>query len=141
MTSKNQRLLWFRNVSLKTAKRCHKKLKLNQIECLLITNHPLYLSFRINFISVKPLCILCRLTARDFDINASVDLFCNHLEFRQKYKLDDGFMQNYKCPEVLNKYYPGGVCGTCKEGYVVKYEMPGKLDVKVSSLSSSSFRF
>ena len=56
-------------------------------------------------------------------------------------------MENYVYPEVLQKYYPGGICGTCKEGYVVKYEMPGKLDVKVSHpvrvnvLPSFSFNF
>ncbi|XP_075263913.1 SEC14-like protein 2, partial [Convolutriloba macropyga] len=79
--------------------------------------------------------------AREGDVAAAVDQFIRHLEFRKVHKLDEGFFEWYKQPEVLRNYYPGGIYGHCKEGYVVKYEMPGKLDVKGLLMSVSDEEF
>ncbi|XP_063714036.1 SEC14-like protein 2 [Symsagittifera roscoffensis] len=81
------------------------------------------------------------INAREGDVDGAVDQFIRHIEFRKLHKLDEGFFQDHVQPEVLKNYYPGGICGYCKDGYIVKYEMPGKLDVKGLLMSVSDEEF
>ena len=51
------------------------------------------------------------------------------MEFRRKYDCDQ-LLQTYKPPEVLDKYYVGGVCGFDKEGCPIWLDPFTLLDFK-----------
>ncbi|KAH9523849.1 hypothetical protein Btru_047218 [Bulinus truncatus] len=51
------------------------------------------------------------------------------LELREKMKLDS-FMSNGKLPKIFRSGYPGGLCGTDREGSPVYYELCGLLELK-----------
>ena len=61
------------------------------------------------------------------------------MEWRKKWKTDTLF-QDYKVPEVLKKYYPGGLAGYDKEGCPVwmvqsaNFDMKGKLHISTPGI-------
>ena len=57
------------------------------------------------------------------------------MEFRRKYDCDQ-LLQTYKPPEVLDKYYVGGVCGFDKEGCPIWLDPFTLLDFKGRLLPS-----
>ena len=56
------------------------------------------------------------------------------MEWRKKWKADTIY-QDYKVPEVLKKYYPGGWAGYDKEGCPVWMMQSGHFDMKGKLLS------
>ena len=52
-----------------------------------------------------------------------------HIDFRQRYELDT-ILQEWKPPEVLVKYTPGGFFGEDREGHPVWYDCMGNLDFR-----------
>ena len=51
------------------------------------------------------------------------------MEWRKKWKADT-LLQDYKVPEVLKKYYPGGLAGYDKEGCPVWMAESANFDLK-----------
>ncbi|XP_050412466.1 retinal-binding protein [Patella vulgata] len=69
------------------------------------------------------------LKARRFDVKKAEDMYrASHLT-RKKLGVNT-ILDNYKPPEVLEKYLTGGLCGHDKEGSPVRIELYGKLDMK-----------
>ncbi|CAH1802359.1 unnamed protein product [Owenia fusiformis] len=69
------------------------------------------------------------LKARDFDVEKAEIMYKNHLDFREKYKLDT-LLDDYTPPEVIQKYLTGGLLGYDKEGSPIRVEKYGQLDMK-----------
>ncbi|KAL5966598.1 SEC14-like protein 4 [Taenia solium] len=55
------------------------------------------------------------LKARSWDVEKAEKMFRMHLEWRNEVKLDE-LLATFKMPEVVEKYFPGGVCGQDKFG-------------------------
>ena len=51
------------------------------------------------------------------------------MEFREKYGLDT-ILTDYKPPEVIKKYLPGGFFGEDREGHPVWYSVSGNTDAR-----------
>lgn len=73
--------------------------------------------------------------ARAFDLNKAEDMLRANLSWRQKYKIDT-ILEDYKPPEVLTKYFPGGLAGCDKEGCPIWITPSGGLDMKGLTLSA-----
>ncbi|GFO27392.1 sec14-like protein 2 [Plakobranchus ocellatus] len=69
------------------------------------------------------------LRARNFDIKKSEAMLRNHMQWRAKNKVDT-ILQDYKPPEVIAKYYTGGLFGQDKEGALVWIEPAGFIDLR-----------
>ncbi|CAE1324634.1 Retinal-binding protein [Acanthosepion pharaonis] len=80
------------------------------------------------------------LIARDFDVPKAVTMFRNSMEFRKKMKVDE-LVSNYKEPEVITKYMPGGEVGHDKEGSSIRVVPWGDLDMKGLMLSCKKLDF
>ncbi|VDM16780.1 unnamed protein product [Hydatigera taeniaeformis] len=55
------------------------------------------------------------LKARSWDVEKAEKMFRMHLEWRSEIKLDE-LLATFKTPEVVEKYFPGGICGQDKFG-------------------------
>ncbi|GFQ71669.1 SEC14-like protein 2, partial [Trichonephila clavata] len=75
--------------------------------------------------------------ARNYDLEEAEVMLRKHISWAKEMKMDT-FLTSYKPPEVLNKYYCGGVLCHDKEGSVVAYFDIGNLDVKGLWSSSKS---
>jgi hypothetical protein len=51
------------------------------------------------------------------------------LEWREQWQADT-MLQEFRPPEVLRRYFCGGICGYDKEGYPIFIEPAGNLDMK-----------
>ncbi|VDL60248.1 unnamed protein product [Hymenolepis diminuta] len=55
------------------------------------------------------------LKARNWDVDKAEKMFRLHLQWRSENKLDE-LLTNFTIPEVIEKYFPGGICGQDKFG-------------------------
>ncbi|BFZ04428.1 hypothetical protein BsWGS_07467 [Bradybaena similaris] len=69
------------------------------------------------------------LRARNFDLNKSEAMLRNHFRWRQQNNIDT-ILQDFEPPEVMRKYYTGGLFGQDKEGSLVWIDPQGYLDIK-----------
>ncbi|EDO39298.1 predicted protein, partial [Nematostella vectensis] len=69
------------------------------------------------------------LQATNFDVQQAEDIFRQSLWVRKKFGLDT-ILEDYKPPEVLEKYDPGGFFGYDKEGFPIFIDPVGKIDFK-----------
>jgi hypothetical protein len=74
------------------------------------------------------------LRARDFDLSKSEDMFRKSMQWRKEWKVDT-ILTDWKVPEVLQKYYPGGHFGYDKEGCPIWLIRGAKFDIKGIVLS------
>lgn len=69
------------------------------------------------------------LRARDFNLNKAEQMLRAHVEWRKQFGTDD--VRTWpESPEVLRKYYPGGVVGHDREGRPVSIIPLGSCDLK-----------
>ncbi|XP_019394811.1 PREDICTED: SEC14-like protein 2 [Crocodylus porosus] len=81
-------------------------------------------------------CYLLRwLRARCFDLQKSEGMLRKHIEVRKVMDADN--IENWKAPEVIEKYLSGGQCGYDRDGCPVWYEVIGPLDPKGLFFSAS----
>ncbi|XP_016343243.1 SEC14-like protein 2 isoform X2 [Sinocyclocheilus anshuiensis] len=76
------------------------------------------------------------LRARSFNVLKSEAMIRKHLEFRKHMKVDT-IIDDWKPPEVIERYVAGGLCGYDREGSPVWYDIIGPLDPKGLLLSAS----
>ncbi|XP_077996036.1 SEC14-like protein 2 [Glandiceps talaboti] len=69
------------------------------------------------------------LRARAYDVDKAETMLRNHFETRKKMKLDT-IIEDFVDPEVLLKYYPGGMVGEDREGAPVWIDNIGQIDPK-----------
>ncbi|XP_032236004.2 SEC14-like protein 2 [Nematostella vectensis] len=69
------------------------------------------------------------LQATNFDVQQAEDMFRQSLWVRKKFGLET-ILEDYKPPEVLEKYDPGGFFGYDKEGFPIFIDPVGKIDFK-----------
>nr|CDS34840.2 hypothetical transcript [Hymenolepis microstoma] len=55
------------------------------------------------------------LKARNWDVDKAEKMFRLHLQWRSENKLDE-LLTSFTMPEVIEKYFPGGICGQDKFG-------------------------
>ncbi|XP_033845769.1 SEC14-like protein 2 isoform X1 [Periophthalmus magnuspinnatus] len=84
--------------------------------------------------------LLCWLRARNFNIQKSEAMVRKHLEFRRQMKVDT-IVEDFKPPEVIEKYVSGGMCGYDREGSPIWYDVIGPLDPKGLLLSATKQDF
>ncbi|XP_066507129.1 SEC14-like protein 2 isoform X2 [Hoplias malabaricus] len=70
----------------------------------------------------------------------SLTINTNHLEFRKHMKVDS-ILDEWKPPEVIERYVSGGMCGYDREGSPVWYDVIGPLDPKGLLMSASKQDF
>uniref|UniRef100_A0A8C6TQ16 SEC14-like lipid binding 7 n=1 Tax=Neogobius melanostomus TaxID=47308 RepID=A0A8C6TQ16_9GOBI len=80
------------------------------------------------------------LRARNFSIQKSEAMIRKHLEFRRQMKTDT-IVEDFKPPEVIEKYVSGGMCGYDREGSPIWYDVIGPLDPKGLLLSATKQDF
>lgn len=80
------------------------------------------------------------LRARNFRIQKSEAMIRKHLEFRRQMKVDT-IVEDFKPPEVIEKYVSGGMCGHDLEGSPIWYDVIGPLDPKGLLLSATKQDF
>jgi hypothetical protein len=68
-------------------------------------------------------------TARGYDIPAALAMLKKSMEWRKQMGAET-ILEDFKPPEVLEKYYTGGVCGFDKEGRPVLIDPWGCLDTR-----------
>ncbi|KAL7061734.1 hypothetical protein AAHC03_01030 [Spirometra sp. Aus1] len=68
------------------------------------------------------------LKARNFDIDRAEKMFRNHYEWKTTMKIDD-LLDAFVPPEVVQKYFPCGLCGHDKHGRPILYCPAGTTDV------------
>uniref|UniRef100_A0A0X3PV53 CRAL-TRIO domain-containing protein n=2 Tax=Schistocephalus solidus TaxID=70667 RepID=A0A0X3PV53_SCHSO len=68
------------------------------------------------------------LKARNFDIDRAEKMFRSHYEWKVSLKIDD-LLDNFVPPEVVQKYFPCGLCGHDKRGRPILYCPAGTTDV------------
>ncbi|XP_063066055.1 SEC14-like protein 2 [Engraulis encrasicolus] len=76
------------------------------------------------------------LRARTFNVDKSESMLRKHVEFR-KYMKADTIIEDFKPPEVIEKYVSGGLCGFDKEGNPIWYDVIGPLDPKGLLMSAT----
>ncbi|XP_016108990.1 SEC14-like protein 2 isoform X3 [Sinocyclocheilus grahami] len=76
------------------------------------------------------------LRARSFNVLKSEAMIRKQLEFRKHMKVDT-IVDDWKPPEVIERYVAGGLCGYDREGSPVWYDIIGPLDPKGLLLSAS----
>ncbi|CAN7940615.1 unnamed protein product [Ixodes hexagonus] len=69
------------------------------------------------------------LRARDFNVNKAEQMLREHMKWRNLYGADD-ILSGPESPEVLRKYYPGGMVGHDREGHPVWLIPFGGCDLK-----------
>ncbi|XP_052073554.1 SEC14-like protein 2 [Mytilus californianus] len=69
------------------------------------------------------------LRARNFDLKKSEIMFRNHIEWRKKVSADK-ILQDYTEPEVLKKFFTGGLHGFSKDGCPIWIDPFGNIDLK-----------
>uniref|UniRef100_A0A0B6Z7E2 CRAL-TRIO domain-containing protein n=1 Tax=Arion vulgaris TaxID=1028688 RepID=A0A0B6Z7E2_9EUPU len=69
------------------------------------------------------------LRARNFDYKKSEVMLRNHMRWREQNNADT-ILQDFEPPEVMRKYYTGGLFGQDKEGSFLWVEPMGHLDIK-----------
>nr|XP_006811136.1 PREDICTED: SEC14-like protein 2-like [Saccoglossus kowalevskii] len=88
---------------------------------------------RVKDILVKPehndYYCLRWLRARSFDVNKAETMIRNSMETRKKMGLDT-LVTDYKSPEVMEKYYQGGLVGEDKNGHPIWIDPIGNIDPK-----------
>ncbi|XP_072310373.1 SEC14-like protein 2 [Eucyclogobius newberryi] len=80
------------------------------------------------------------LRARNFSIQKSEAMIRKHVEFRRQMKVDT-IVEDFKPPEVIEKYVSGGMCGYDREGSPIWYDVIGPLDPKGLLLSATKQDF
>ena len=79
-----------------------------------------------NFISLKNSFYP---SARNFDLKKTELMLRNDFAWRKQYGADT-ILDDYVIPEVMQKYYPGGICGQDKEGSLIWIDPCGMVDMK-----------
>ncbi|XP_074643835.1 SEC14-like protein 2 [Tubulanus polymorphus] len=69
------------------------------------------------------------LRARDFDLKKSEKMIRHSMEWRRQIGADT-ILDDYQIPEVIQKYYTGGMCGFDNEGCPVWIDPFGHIDLK-----------
>ncbi|KAK3799926.1 hypothetical protein RRG08_003008 [Elysia crispata] len=69
------------------------------------------------------------LRARNFDLKKSEAMLRNHIEWRAQNNVDS-ILQDFKPPEVVEKYYTGGLFGQDKQGALIWIEPAGFIDLR-----------
>lgn len=69
------------------------------------------------------------LRARNFNVDKAEMMLRKNLQWRKQMDVDN-ILDNWTPPEVLTKYYPGGLFGHTKDGLPVWIEPAGSLDPK-----------
>ncbi|ELU10555.1 hypothetical protein CAPTEDRAFT_194024 [Capitella teleta] len=69
------------------------------------------------------------LRARCFDVKKAEQMFRASLQWRKTFGADQ-LLETYTAPEVLKKYWPGGMHGFDKRGCPIWIDTPGYTDVK-----------
>ncbi|XP_070539154.1 SEC14-like protein 2 [Ptychodera flava] len=69
------------------------------------------------------------LRARSFDVAKAETMFRTHMDFREKWKMDT-IREDFDDPEVILKYFPGGLVGQDKDGSPVLIDPMGNIDAK-----------
>ncbi|KAM7312134.1 SEC14-like protein 2 [Ixodes scapularis] len=67
--------------------------------------------------------LLCFLRARDFDQGKAEKMLREWLIWRQQNNIDS-LLEAYECPEVLRRYFPGGLCNHDRDGrplYIMRF--------------------
>ncbi|XP_056146625.1 SEC14-like protein 2 isoform X2 [Lampris incognitus] len=83
---------------------------------------------------------LYTLSARNFNVLKAEVMIRKHLEFRKQMKVDT-IISDWKPPEVIEKYFSGGMCGYDRAGSPVWYDVIGPLDPKGLLLSATKRDF
>ncbi|KAI7793634.1 SEC14-like protein 2 [Triplophysa rosa] len=76
------------------------------------------------------------LRARSFNVPKAEAMLRKNLDFCKHMKVDK-IIQNWRPPEVIERYVSGGLCGYDREGSPVWYDIIGPLDPKGLLLSAS----
>ncbi|XP_076453383.1 SEC14-like protein 2 [Babylonia areolata] len=69
------------------------------------------------------------LRARNFDLKKTELMLRNDFAWRKQMGADT-ILDSYVIPEVMQKYYPGGICGQDKEGSLIWLDPCGTIDMK-----------
>ncbi|KAK6967844.1 SEC14-like protein 2 [Biomphalaria glabrata] len=69
------------------------------------------------------------LRARKFDLKKSEAMLRNHFRWREENNVDT-ILEDFQPPEVMKKYYPGGLFGQDKEGSLIWVDPTGYIDLK-----------
>ncbi|ESO91668.1 hypothetical protein LOTGIDRAFT_163396 [Lottia gigantea] len=69
------------------------------------------------------------LRARDFDLQKAEAAIRNDAAWRNDNNVDT-ILEDYKVPEVIEKYFVGGICGRDKEGCPIWIDTFGDLDIR-----------
>ncbi|XP_051887849.1 SEC14-like protein 2 [Pristis pectinata] len=80
------------------------------------------------------------LRARGFNLQKAEHMVRKHVEFRRQMKVDT-LTSNWEPPEVITRYFAGGMCGYDKEGSPIWYDVIGPLDPKGLMHSASKQDF
>ncbi|XP_067114491.1 SEC14-like protein 2 isoform X1 [Osmerus mordax] len=80
------------------------------------------------------------LRARSFNIEKADAMLRKHVEFRRLMKADT-IISDWKSPEVIEKYLPGGMCGYDRDGSPIWYDIIGPLDPKGLMMSATKQDF
>ncbi|XP_062870896.1 SEC14-like protein 2 [Trichomycterus rosablanca] len=76
------------------------------------------------------------LRARSFSVPKAEAMLRKHLEYRKRMKVDT-ILEDWKPPEVIERYVSGGMCGYDREGSPIWYDIAGPLDPKGLLMSAS----
>ncbi|XP_023676456.2 SEC14-like lipid binding 8 isoform X1 [Paramormyrops kingsleyae] len=80
------------------------------------------------------------LRARNFNVQKAEVMLRKHLEFRRQMKADT-ITTEWRPPEVIERYLPGGMCGYDRDGSPIWYDIIGPVDPKGLLLSASKQDF
>ncbi|KAL0965202.1 hypothetical protein UPYG_G00278130 [Umbra pygmaea] len=80
------------------------------------------------------------LRARSFNVQKAEAMLRKHLEFRARMKADT-IVEDWKPPEVIERYVSGGMCGYDLEGSPIWYDIIGPLDPKGLMMSCTKQDF
>nr|XP_022342462.1 SEC14-like protein 2 isoform X1 [Crassostrea virginica] len=68
------------------------------------------------------------LRARNFDLNKSESMLRNHFSWRVREEVDN--IKDWTCPEVIQKYFTGGLCGLDVDGCPIWIDPFGQIDLR-----------
>ncbi|KAG7280956.1 hypothetical protein CRUP_022967 [Coryphaenoides rupestris] len=80
------------------------------------------------------------LRARNFNLHKSEAMLRKHMEFRKRMYVDT-ILNEWRPPEVLEKYLSGAMCGYDREGSPIWYDIIGPMDPKGLFLSAAKQDF
>ncbi|CAL1534398.1 unnamed protein product [Lymnaea stagnalis] len=69
------------------------------------------------------------LRARNFDLKKAEAMLRNHIKWREQNNVDT-ILQDFEIPEVMKRYYTGGLFGQDKDGALVWIDPNGYIDMK-----------